>query len=118
LISLRCRILLHSGIANAAAHGHGLALAARKWKYYLQSRRIIAQCDQQKQWEQTPMDVPMEQETPDHTAAGSTSSDLIKLVQKLRWAGLDEEADRLLKKLKSGPPAAKDSVVTVHNDTD
>lgn len=64
------------------------------------------------------MDVPLEQRTPDRTAAESTSSDLIKLVQKLRWAGMDEEADRLLKKLKSGKPTAKDSVVTVHNDTD
>jgi hypothetical protein len=64
------------------------------------------------------MDVPLEQRTPDRTAAESTSNDLIKLVQKLRWAGMDEEADRLLKKLKSGQPAAKDSVVTVHNDTD
>ena len=64
------------------------------------------------------MDVQLEQRTPDHTAAESTSSDLIKLVQKLRWAGMDEEADRLLKKLKSGQPTAKDSVVTVHNDTD
>jgi hypothetical protein len=64
------------------------------------------------------MDVPLEDRRADHTAAESSSSrELIKLVQKLRWAGMDEEADRLLKKLKSGK-RAKDGVVTVHSDSD
>jgi hypothetical protein len=64
------------------------------------------------------MEMPLEQKTPDGSAAESTSSELIKLIHKLRWAGMEEEAEQLLKKLKRGHFAAEESVVAAPNETD
>jgi hypothetical protein len=64
------------------------------------------------------MDVPLERETPDRPAAESTSSELIRLVHKLRWAGMEEEAERLLKKWEHEQAPAEDSVVATPAETD
>jgi hypothetical protein len=47
-----------------------------------------------------------------------TSSELLKLVHKLRWAGMEEEAERLLKKLKHEQTPPEDSVVATPTETD
>ena len=57
------------------------------------------------------MGIPLERKTPGRPAAESTSSELLKLVHKLRWAGMEEEAERLLKKLKHGQTPPEHSVV-------
>ena len=64
------------------------------------------------------MGMPLERKTSERPAAESTSSDLLKLVHKLRWAGMEEEAERLLKKLKHGQTQAEESVVPTPTETD
>ncbi len=64
------------------------------------------------------MGIPLERKTPGRPAAESTSSELLKLVHKLRWAGMEEEAERLLKKLKHGQTPPEDSVVATPTETD
>jgi len=63
------------------------------------------------------MEMPLEQQ-PDKPAGDSASNELIKLVRKLRWVGMDEEAERLLRKLKRGNAESADSVLATPRDTD
>ena len=46
----------------------------------------------------------------------SASSEIIKLIHKLRWVGLEEKAEQLEKKLKQ--QAAADAVVPIQSETD
>lgn len=62
--------------------------------------------------------MPAEQKTPDSSAGDSSSNELIRLIRKLRWVGMEEEAERLLKKLKRGHAATADSVLAAPRDTD
>ena len=64
------------------------------------------------------MGIPLERKTPGRPAAESTSSELLKLVHKLRWAGMEEEAERLLKKSKYGQTPPEHSVVATPTETD
>jgi hypothetical protein len=64
------------------------------------------------------MGMPLEDKTPDQPAAESTARELIRLAHKLRWAGMEEEAERLLKKLKQRRSSTEDSVVTTPTETD
>jgi hypothetical protein len=62
---------------------------------------------------------PLEQQQPsDNAAPQRTSNELIKLVRKLRWMGMDEEAERLQTELTQRRMAAADSVVATLNETD
>jgi hypothetical protein len=65
---------------------------------------------------ETSMGIPLEHKT--RSAAEGISSELLKLVHKLRWAGMEEEAERLLKKLKRGQTPPEDSVVATPTETD
>jgi hypothetical protein len=67
---------------------------------------------------ETSMGIPLEHKTPGRSAAEGTSSELLKLVHKLRWAGMEEEAERLLKKLKHEQTPPEDSVVATPTETD
>jgi hypothetical protein len=64
------------------------------------------------------MEAPLERKTPDRPAAESTSSELIRLVHKLRWAGMEEEAERLLKTWERRQAPAEESVVATPAETD
>lgn len=67
---------------------------------------------------ETSMGMPLEDKTPDRPAAESTASELIRLAHKLRWAGMEEEAERLLKKLKHGETPTGESTVATPTETD
>jgi hypothetical protein len=54
-------------------------------------------------------------ETPNKQAA-TASNDMVKLIRKLRWAGLEERAELLEKELERH--AATDTVVSMQNETD
>ncbi len=65
------------------------------------------------------METPLEQQqTSERPAVKSTSSELIRLIHKLRWAGMDEEAERLLKKLEREHAAAAENMRVAPNETD
>jgi hypothetical protein len=44
------------------------------------------------------------------------SSEIVKLIRKLRWAGLEEKAEQLEKELDRH--AVTDTVVSIQNETD
>jgi hypothetical protein len=46
----------------------------------------------------------------------NASSELVKLIRKLRWVGLEDKAERLEKELERR--AATDTVVSTQNETD
>jgi hypothetical protein len=46
------------------------------------------------------------------------SNEMIKLIRKLRWIGMDEEAHKLQKELTQRETAAEDSVVATPGETD
>ena len=65
------------------------------------------------------MGMPLERKTPSEPATKSRSKkELLKLVHKLRWAGMDEEAERLLKTLQHAQTSAEDKVVATPAETD
>lgn len=46
------------------------------------------------------------------------SNDMIKLIRKLRWIGMDEEAQKLQTELTQREAAAADSVIATSHETD
>ena len=65
------------------------------------------------------MGMPLERQTSNEQAPKSRSKkELLKLVHKLRWAGMDEEAERLLKTLQQAQTPAEDRVVATPAETD
>jgi hypothetical protein len=65
----------------------------------------------------TPEQSRTQQSAADATAAQSGSNDLVKLIRKLRWIGMDDEAERLQSEL-TRRHAAADSVVALSGETD
>ena len=54
------------------------------------------------------MGMPLERQTPNEPVRGESSSkEMLKLVHKLRWAGMDEEAERLLKTVATRADACR-----------
>jgi hypothetical protein len=43
---------------------------------------------------------------------------MVKLIRKLRWAGLEERAELLEKELEQQQQAVTDTVVSMQNETD
>lgn len=65
------------------------------------------------------METPLEQQKPpDTSAVHRASNELIKLIRKLRWMGMDEEAKGLQNELKRRRATAADSVLATPRDTD
>lgn len=65
----------------------------------------------------TPDQSRAQQSATEATAAQSGSNDLVKLIRKLRWIGMDDEAERLQSEL-TRRRAAADSVVAMSGETD
>jgi hypothetical protein len=57
----------------------------------------------------------LQQQNPSDTRA---SNEMIKLIRKLRWIGMDEEAQKLQIELTQREAAAADSVVATSHETD
>jgi hypothetical protein len=64
------------------------------------------------------MPMPLKQPTPDDSVEGeSRANDLVKRIRKLRWMGLEEEAERLQQEL-TRRCAESDSVIATPRETD
>jgi hypothetical protein len=107
---------VHLGV-HVALHSDRLAQDAAKAKTVDALERTTAQPPTKNNGRNI-HGMPLGRKTPGRPAAESTSSELLKLVHKLRWAGMEEEAERLLKKLKHGQTPPKDSVVATPTETD
>jgi hypothetical protein len=59
-----------------------------------------------------------QQEPPDGLAAQRASNELVRMIRKLRWMGLEEEAERLQNQLTLCNVSAADSVVAASRETD
>ena len=65
------------------------------------------------------MDKPVEQkQLPETSAAPRASNELIRLIRKLRWLGMEEEARGLQKELERRRATAADSVLATVAETD
>jgi hypothetical protein len=58
------------------------------------------------------------QKPPDDSAEQRTSNELVKLIRKLRWMGLEAEAEKAEKQLILCNVRATDSVLAASRDTD
>ena len=65
------------------------------------------------------MTMAFDQQTPVHfSEPESTANDLVKLIRKLRWIGMEDEADRLLGELAQRCTSADDHVFETTRETD
>lgn len=65
------------------------------------------------------METPIEQQpSSQNPAQQSASNDLVKLIRKLRWIGMEEEAEHLEVELMHRPAPAADSVLATPRETD
>lgn len=63
------------------------------------------------------MDIRHDQQQPlDGSAEQQTSNELVKLIRKLRWMGLENEAEKVEDQLSKVPAA--DSVIAASRETD
>jgi hypothetical protein len=63
--------------------------------------------------------MPHEQQKPsDHSAEQRTSNELVKLIRKLRWMGMEEEAERLETELAHCDVRRTNSVLATSHETD
>jgi hypothetical protein len=60
---------------------------------------------------------PVKQPPPENSAA-HTSNELVKLIRKLRWMGMDEEAQGLQNELELRRSTTADSVLATPSETD
>jgi hypothetical protein len=102
---------------HVAAHCNRLAIDAAKAKTMPRLTNYSTAVVNNKNGRNS-MGMPLERKTPDRPAAERTSKELLRLVHKLRWAGMEEEAERLLKKLKHGETPTGESVVSTPTETD
>ena len=59
-----------------------------------------------------------QQKPPDRSAEQHASNELVRMIRKLRWMGMEEEAERLQNQLSLCNVSAADSVVAASRDTD
>ncbi len=64
------------------------------------------------------MDASLHQQKPPDASAPQDSNDLVGLICKLRWMGMDEEADLLAKQLTQRQANSADNVFVAHGETD
>ncbi len=88
-----------------------------------QDNAAVATSSRNKKNGRTLMAVTLEQsrtpENPSDAAAPQRgSNELVKLIRKLRWIGMEEEAERLQAELTERHTTAADSVVAMSGETD
>ena len=66
----------------------------------------------------TAMETPRKQQPSDTSAGQRASDELVKLIRKLRWLGMEEEAQGLQKELERRRATAADSVLATVAETD
>jgi hypothetical protein len=59
-----------------------------------------------------------QQRPPDGLGEQRTSNELVKLIRKLRWMGLEQEAEKAENQLTLRKVAAADSVIAASRETD
>ena len=64
------------------------------------------------------METSLERKKPPDAVTESGSNELVKLIRKLRWIGMEDEAERLQTELTQRQVAASDSVVAMSGETD
>ena len=64
------------------------------------------------------MEAARQQQPPDTSASRRASNELVKLIRKLRWIGLDEEAKGLESELERRHATIADSVLAMTAETD
>jgi hypothetical protein len=64
------------------------------------------------------METPRKQQPSDTSAGQRASDELVKLIRKLRWLGMEEEAQGLQKELERRRATAADSVLATAAETD
>jgi hypothetical protein len=64
------------------------------------------------------MEMRYDQQPPDGVAEQRVSNELIKLIRKLRWIGMEEEAERVQEELTTCRVPPTDSVVAACSETD
>ena len=64
------------------------------------------------------METPRKQQPSDISARQRASNELVKLIRKLRWLGMEEEAQGLQKELERRRATAADSVLATAAETD
>ena len=63
--------------------------------------------------------MPLEQQkSADSSPAQRASNELVKLIRKLRWMGMEEEAKKMEEQLTHCDVRAEDSVVAASRETD
>jgi hypothetical protein len=60
---------------------------------------------------------PVKQQAPEQSPA-HTTNELVKLIRKLRWMGMDDEARGLQNELEQRRATAADSVLATPHETD
>jgi len=64
------------------------------------------------------VETPHEQQPPDTSARQRASNELVKLIRKLRWMGMEDEAQGLQKELEQRHATPADSVLATAAETD
>jgi hypothetical protein len=103
-------------VPDIAAHTHRLAM---------RTRERISTADaptnrrkNQKYLGERPVALPREQQPPDTSTAHQASNDLVKLIRKLRWIGMDDQAEGLQKELEQRRATTADCVLATSGETD
>jgi hypothetical protein len=68
--------------------------------------------------EETAMAVSLQEQKPPDTSAQSTSDELVRLICKLRWIGMEDEAKQLSHQLSARLDKTAESVVATPGETD
>jgi hypothetical protein len=74
--------------------------------------------ENQKYLGERPVAITREQQSPDTSVAHQASNDLVKLIRKLRWMGMDDQAEGLQKELEQRRAATADCVLASSGETD
>ncbi len=60
----------------------------------------------------------LEQQEPADVSSRQQANELVKLIRKLRWMGMQEEVERVQMRLAQCPVPPADSVLATPHDTD